>query len=448
MAEPINVLLIVMDGVRADHLSCYGYERETTPFLDELARDGVRFSNMIATAPSTLASHAALFTGLHSVTHGATSEQPILAKRHPVLGEALKAAGYRTAAFCTNPWISPETGFGRAFDAFVTQRYDSRLATRAVSFGRRTADRLLRRADSGARRTNLGLARWLSSSQRPFFAYVHYNETHFPVQPPPQFMRRFLSKRIDNEHAEQVNTKSTQWMLPPATISDEDRTILRDLYDGTLAYIDQRVSEVASLLRANGLWDRTLIVLTADHGEYLGERGLVGHAVGLGEGLLRVPLLLRCPAVIPPGFVIDELAQSTDVAPTICTLLGLSAATFAHGRALIAAGRATPGPGFAIAERFRSDSLASEQFSAQVERASYDVRIKAIRTRREKFVWRSDEQNEFYDLSADPGESENLIERDTVRADLLRRQLFDWLADTDSFEGPEDEAAATAAGAI
>src|SRR5438045_4211719 len=123
MPDQLNVVLVVLDGARADHLSCAGYHRETTPFLDRVAREGVRFANMIATAAWTLPAHASLFTGLHAATHGATDERRFLSARHPLLPEYVKAAGYRTAAWCVNPWVSPETGFGRGFDAFFTQRH-------------------------------------------------------------------------------------------------------------------------------------------------------------------------------------------------------------------------------------------------------------------------------------------------------------------------------------
>src|SRR5574337_319366 len=155
----LNVLLVSIGGVRADHLSVAGYARETTPFLDDVAREGIRFTNAFTVAPSTLSAHASLLTGRFAVTHGATDENPLLTMRHPRLPELLKAAGYRTAAFCTNVSVSPESGFGRGFDAFFTQRYHNRVAARAVSYGRRASDRLLRRKDAGARRTTAAVQR-------------------------------------------------------------------------------------------------------------------------------------------------------------------------------------------------------------------------------------------------------------------------------------------------
>ncbi|HXQ21387.1 MAG TPA: sulfatase-like hydrolase/transferase, partial [Candidatus Acidoferrales bacterium] len=171
MSDRLNVLVIVLECARADHLSCYGYPRETTPFLDHVTREGVRFTHAIAAAPWTLPAHASLLTGLYPVTHGATDENRFLASRHQTLAEHLKAAGYRTAAFCTNPWVSPETGFGRGFDAFFTQRHHNRVTARALFYGRRASDRLLRRSDAGARRTNQALAKWLAAGAQPFFAF-------------------------------------------------------------------------------------------------------------------------------------------------------------------------------------------------------------------------------------------------------------------------------------
>ena len=132
MEDRLNVLLIVLDGARPDHFSCAGYERDTTPFLDRVASEGVRFEHAISTSPSSVAAHASLLTGLFASTHGATEESPVLGPQHRLLPEVLREAGYRTAAFCTNPWISPETGFRRGFDSFHTQGSARRFTGRAT----------------------------------------------------------------------------------------------------------------------------------------------------------------------------------------------------------------------------------------------------------------------------------------------------------------------------
>jgi arylsulfatase A-like enzyme len=438
MSEQLNVIVVVLDCARAHHLSCYGYMRETTPFLDQIAREGVRFSNMIATAPWTLPAHASLFTGLYSVTHGATDENRFLSSRHKRLPEHLQAAGYRTAAFCTNPWVSPETGFGRGFDAFFTQRSQGRVAARALFYGRKASDTLLRRNDSGARRTNLALRRWIAANDQPFFAFVHYNEPHLRYHLPPPYDRLFLPRGVTAARARAVNQDCNAYIARQVEMTEHDFTILAALYDGTLRYVDTRVREIADFLRARGAWDRTLFLVTADHGENLGEHNMMGHKFVLFDTLLRVPLLLRCPSRVPQGFVIEELAQSTDILPTILALLEISDPTPPlQGRALFKEGGATPGPSFTISERFRPNLTAFQQRFPAFDATPFNVRQKSIRTKREKFIWRSDEANEYYDLVADPGEGRNLFEDEPERAQSMRRQLFDWLASVEKFEFEE-----------
>jgi arylsulfatase A-like enzyme len=435
MADPLNVLLIVLDGARADHVSGYGYHRPTTPFLDQVAEEGVRFSNMFATAPCTLAAHATLFTGLHSVTHGATEESRGLSGRHRLLAEHCKAAGYRTAAFCTNPTVSPETGFGAGFDCFVTQRRASRIATTALHYGRRASDRLLRRRDSGARRTNEAFFEWVAAGDAPFFAFVHYNETRLPVRPPHPYERRFVPASVAAGRMRTVNQDAFALLAGRATMEVDDYAVLGALYDGALQYVDSKVAEVAEFLKARGVWDRTLLVITADHGEGLGEHGSIGHAFGLYDTELRVPLLLRCPPQVPQGFVAQDITQHIDVMPTILHIAGVDlGGARPHGRVLLDRGRATRGPVYAVAERFRPNLSTARERYPEIDMRALDVRMKAIRNARHKFVWHSDEANELYDLVADPGETRNLIEGNAPQGEELRRQLFDWLATVEKYE--------------
>jgi arylsulfatase A-like enzyme len=429
MPESLNVLLVVLGSARADHLSCYGYPRETTPVIDALARDGVRFSAMIATAASALSAHASLFTGTPAVVHGATEECSRLTAGRPVLAECFKAAGYRTAAFCTHPAVSPDTGFERGFEAFFTQRYHNRIAARAVSLGRRASDVLLRRRDAGARRTNQALQRWLGASEQPFFAFVHYNELHLPVDPPRPCDRLFLPHDLSAARLQALR-QDAPYRTGLALLSDADCELVTGLYDSALRYVDLRLGEIADFLRRRGVWEQTVVVVTADHGALLGARALPGPGEGLHDDLLRIPLIIRCPAQVPRGFVVDELAQTTDLFRTVLQLAGIGHdETVCVGRALFDAARATPGPAFVVAERFRPDLSAARRARPDFDWRPYDVRMKAIRTKREKFVWHSDEANELYDLTSDPAEVRNLIDHDGTRADLLRRRLFDWLAE-------------------
>lgn len=443
MTTPTNLLLVVLGGVRADHLSCYGYRAPTTPFIDGVAHEGVRFPNMISTAPWTLPAHGSLFTGEFPATHGATHEYHFLSPAAPVLPEYLQARGYRTAAFSANEWVSPETGFGRGFDAFFTQRYNSRLASRAVTYGRSAGDRLLRRKDAGARRTNQALLEWLAADERPFFAFVHYQEVRLPVDPPSPYDDMFVQPGSAASRVATVNQDADRCFAGQMSFEEGELERLATLYDGALCYLDSRVQQIGEWLQARGLWDNTLVVITADHGECLGERGLLGHRFSLADGLLRVPLILRCPRNVPQGFALEEVAQTSDVLPTILELLEIAPEGGAgQGRLLLREGRATPSPGFAVSERFRGPLDGFRRRFPEADWRALDVRQKAIRSPREKFIWHSDEANELYDLVADPGEEHNLIETHGARADALRRQLFDWFASIPRREPDEFAAAA------
>lgn len=419
MTQRLNILLCLIDSGRADYLSCAGHARPTTPFLDQVAREGVRFSNMTVNAPGTLASVASLLTGKPAVAHGAHEEHAQLDAEHQRLPEILKIAGYRTAAFCTHPALAPEAGLAQGFDTYATQRYRNRVVNHTVGWGRRFVDRLLRRTDAGARRTNQSVMRWLATAGEPFFALVHYKEAQPGADLPPPFDRMFLPRGVKPLAARDTIRTAVAGAPGPNDIASL-QAILRGRYEGALRYIDQRIGEIAVLLQQRGEWDRTLLVVTADHGTALGEKGRLGHEAGLDDVLLRVPLLLRCPGAVPAGFVVDDLAQSSDLLPTLLSIAGIhDDRKQIRGRALLAGGRPVAGPGFAVAERYR---------------AAGGVRSKAIRTLRQKLVWRSDEANEFYDLAHDPAELQDCIEQEMRRADEMRRQLFDWLA---TMQGPD-----------
>lgn len=438
MAEKLNVILAVIGCARADHCSAYGYERETTPFLEQVAREGVRVRHMVSTSPATLPAHASLLTGLFPSQHGATEEAPFLDPR-PVLPAFLKEAGYRTAAFCPNPAVGPETGCGRGFDSFHTQRVGGRLAGRAARYARSASDRVLARSDAGARRTNRALLAWLERVGEPFFALVYYGEAELPLRPPAPYDRMFLPPGVAPAQIRRVNQEAAAMAAGQKLATAEDARVLNALYDGALRYVDLRLQELAEALARQGRWERTLFLVVGDHGLYLGERGRVGSLFGLHDAVLCTPFILRGPRLVPAGFVVDELVQPTDVLPTVLALIGATAGSDLPGRPIIRGGQVTPGPAFAIAEGFRPDLGALRRRFPLLDEGPLAVRRKAIRTRREKFIWCSDEANEFYDLIRDPSEEHNLIERAGDRAEALRQVLFDWLASTERAERSEDE---------
>ena len=404
----LNVLLVVIEGARPDHLSCAGYERETTPFLDRIAHEGVRFSQAFTSAPSSLPAHASMLTGLFPSLHGATDEAPVLGPGFRLLPEVLRAAGYRTAAFCPAASISPASGFGRGFDRFYAQGGGGRLTGRAADYARRASDRVLGRRDAGARRSSEALLSWIDAARNPFFALVHYREPASPYRPPAPYDRTFMPAALNGKDG----------MAPADAVTSRAA-----LHDGALRYVDLRIKQIADGLVADGRWEQTLFVCTASYGEDLGDLGGAGAMV---DGRLRVPLILRCPGRIPAGFVVEEFAQPVDLLPTIAALTGCALEVPVQGRALLTESGATPGPRNVVTEAFRAPLGAAAKNGAAL-----DVRRKMIRTRREKFVWQSDEANAMYDLTRDPLERRNLVAEVPERADRLRRELFDWLAESE-----------------
>jgi len=418
--DTLNVLLVVLEGARADHCSCNGYERETTPFLDQMAREGVRFPHAFTTAPTSLAAVASMFTGLFPSLHGATEETRLLGPGPRVVAEVLKARGYRTAAFCPDPAIGPQNGFGRGFDRFFTQHGGGRITGRAADYARRASDRVLGRGDAGARRTTHALLDWVGQGHEPFFAFVQYREALRPLRPPAPYDRTFMPAGLT---AANTRTANLPVEGPPRPVSAEEAAALAALHDGALRYADLRLKEIADALAANRAWDRTLCIVTAGYGENLGETGTIGALPALSDAALRVPLILRCPGRIPSGFVVEAFAQPVDLLPTIAALTGASLDPPVQGRALLDAAGASAGPAAIHAEAFRP--MASTPTTAP------NVRRKVVRTRREKLIWQSDEDNALYDVASDPGEHRNLAAAQPERADRLRRSLFDWLADAE-----------------
>ncbi len=406
--EPINVLLVVLEGARPDHFSGAGYHLETTPFLDQVAREGVRFPLAFTTAPSSVAAHASMLTGLFPSLHGATEETGVLGPTARVLPEMLKRGGYRTAAFGPDAAISPALGFGRGFDRWYTVRGDERLTGRAAAYARRASDRVLGRADAGARRTTQAFLDWAGADREPFFALVRYSETRPSLRPPAPYDRAFATSGTGSgPQSERARTQGAP---------DEVRAAI-SLHDGALQYLDMRLKQIADALAASGQWDQTLFIATSPYAATIGEAGPADGAAALRDAVLRVPLLVRCPGRIPTGFVVEEFAQPVDLLPTIGLLSGCGSDGPVQGRPLFTATGATGGPRAAIAEAFRS--------------AAGGVRRKAIRTRREKFIWQSDEDNALYDVTRDPDERVNLAATEPDRADRLRRELFDRLADAE-----------------
>jgi arylsulfatase A-like enzyme/lipopolysaccharide biosynthesis regulator YciM len=364
------VLLVTLDTTRADRLGCYGYAPAKTRHLDRLAAEGTRFETAIAPAPITLPSHSSLFTGLYPFEHGVRNNGNFyLAERFETLATRLKARGYHTGAFVSTFILDRRYGLDRGFDV-----YDDRMEGEYTQVVTLQAER---RGDH----TALALGRFIDERAKqpaaPFFAWLHLYDPHEPYRPPRPF-RDFFP---------------------------------RDPYDGEIAFTDAIVASVLDRLRGAGLLDRTLVVVTGDHGESLGEHGETTHSMFIYEGAIRVPLVLWRPGLVPAGRVVTDPVRLVDVAPTILDLVGAPALPAPHARSLVPLleGRRAGPPPPAYSETL----LPKFYMNWAPLRALRDGRYKLIDAPRP----------ELYDLATDPSESRNLYAERSQTAGALRQGL-------------------------
>jgi arylsulfatase A-like enzyme/Tfp pilus assembly protein PilF len=366
----LNVLLVTLDTTRADRLGCYGYASAKTRYLDRLAAEGTRFETVIAPAPITLPSHSSILTGLYPFEHGVRNNGNFyLAPRFETLATRLKARGYRTGAFVSSFILDRRYGLDRGFDM-----YDDRMEGEYAQVVTLQAER---RGD----RTALALGRWIDERAKepdaPFFAWLHLYDPHEPYSPPHPFRDLFAS----------------------------------DPYEGEIAFVDAIVASVLDRLRGAGLLDRTLVVVTGDHGESLGEHGEMTHSMFVYEGAVRVPLVFWRPGLVPGGRVVGDPVRLVDVAQTILDLLGVPPLEAPHARSLVPLleGRSAGPPPPAYSETL----LPKFYMNWAPLRAFRDGRYKLIDAPRP----------ELYDLAADPGELRNLYAEQAQRAAVLREGL-------------------------
>lgn len=317
-----DVVVIVVDTLRRDHVGAYG-GHVATPALDRLAAEGVRFTDAWSTSSWTLPAHASLFTGLQPSEHGAIESHPTLAPGPGTLAEAFAGRGYRTVGLSANAWVSAGTGLDRGFQRFVF-------------FGDEgIADQLLlalvfdRPEDLGGQAiTDAALAELsdAASAREPLFLFANLLEAHEPLGTLPGYdpapgrawlrdMPRSWCACEDGGIAGDFTCTDGRFRASEARVQ-----AMHELYDAGVAYADARIGQLVEALRARGRLDNTLIVVTSDHGEHLGEGGQVGHMVWLDAALVEIPLVARFPAGVAAGTVEDGPLDLTAVMPLVVAL--------------------------------------------------------------------------------------------------------------------------------
>jgi arylsulfatase A-like enzyme len=323
----MNVILYVMDCLRADRIHALGYKHDCTPNLDKFCAEGVAFTQAYSNSGWTAPSGASIFSGQHPTRTGIHKMRDSLNTDMPWLPETLKANGYETVAFSGVYQVSKLRGFDRGFDLFDDTFKDAETIQRCRDRGQdaRGDDYCLPLSED----LHVKALRWLDGrkgSYDPFFMLVWSIDTHEPYRQPDEFNRE-----ADPKYNGPVDGRGRPFSR---VRNRRDLAQLEALYDGSLRYQDAKFGEFVEALKSRGVLDDTLIIVCGDHGEMFFEHGIAGHGKFPWEEELRVPLLLRGPQVLPQGKRFDSVVQLIDIAPTIMDVLGLAAEKRFRGKSL------------------------------------------------------------------------------------------------------------------
>lgn len=418
-----NIVLISIDSLRADHLSCYGYEKNTSPAIDRLAREGVLFKNVYSTTSWTLPSHISMMTGLPDQAHQVTTHTRSLADGWPTLAQELKKQGYATGGFFTGPYLHPIFGFGRGFD-----RYESCIRTDTVFDGYMDEKRTMldpehRKiwndkmngilGDSSSPTVLKKSKKWLNEIdlEKPFFMFLHFFDVHYDYLPPkecdifyPDYKGEITGHNYEDASIYHKNMKP----------DDLKRVI--SLYDGEILWVDKHVQMIMDFLEEKGVKENTVVVVTSDHGEEFFEHGEKDHRKvnGLFNEVIKVPLVFHWPKKIAQGRTVMGQYRIIDIMPTLLEIAGNSKMEIGTGKSLCQLLRKDRGGKLLKGE----DNVAISELTfltpkvvAAVDRADTKDRIISMRSKGWHLTYFADSGKAYlFDMEADPNETRNLAE--------------------------------------
>lgn len=429
-----NIILISVDTLRADHLSTYGYFRQTSPNLDQLAPDSIVFDKAFTVMSTTLPAHISLVTGIHPAKHNVLSNGWKFNGPFPTLAERLKQAGYSTGGFITGFPLTAESGMGRGFDVYRDTGRQGRRPTPKIP----------------GTLANQRATEWLEQHrQGPVFLFIHYFDVHppymTPSSPAPPFgMDEPLAAHMISMRVSGVGMDS----ISPAEIQLDERPIgdlltAINAYDNQVHHVDAMIADLLHTLEQLGLLDDALVIITADHGEGLGQHGLYSHGLHLYEEQLRIPLIVRYFGSNWTGRRITSAVSLLDVVPTVLELLELPSDPELHGRSLLASMKRqgdTPANRWLLAQRREYSDWVLQKRGRFASKLSLHV----LRgDHRLKYLLAGDGTEELYDLEADPLELNNLgnaqLEACSRLRPMLEETLDDYLTDVADAEERLDE---------
>ncbi len=406
--RPLNVVLIGVDTLRRDHVSCYGYERPTTPNIDRLAGEGVLFEDAVSQSPWTLPSFSTLLTSLYPTQHGSGGFERAQGTYGNRMGSTviplammLLKSGYATGAIINAPALAPDFGVDKGFEFYdISPRWDPRIADD----------------------TTVDALNWIdANSGSPFFMFVHYFDPHLPYSPPKPYDTMYdsdysgpISSSFDRETFNRVIPDITK---KGGAEAEAEWDHIRALYDGEITFTDKAVGELLDGLQERGLRENTLVVFVSDHGEEFFDHGGFEHGHTMYDELIKVPLILALPGQIPGGIRVSRQVRMLDVMPTILDFLGLRSLSRLEGvslKPLMSGGGEVVDP---------ADVLLPHRF-AYSEAMLYGSEKKCVTAYPWKVIYdMHSAQTMVFNLQDDPGELNDLADIDPPAGVLLKEVL-------------------------
>ncbi len=470
-----NVVLIVMDTARASHLSCYGYHRQTTPNIDMIAERGVLYENAFAAASWTPPSHASIFTGKYPSNHKTIGRNVCLDKGNTTIAKVLAQNGYETLGLTTCQILGPGSGFEEGFKTYMELRESSfSNITRLKALGfKDTLRKMLYGPDKDtflATEILKGFAHKMRSEKKPFFVFVNYFACHTPYDPPWPFKKRYcpnfneprfymneiLLRRV-NRNAENISDhdldiQKLRWLADgggglsfaakEVTVSDKEWDVVKSWYDGEIAYLDYQIGQLISELQELDLFNNTIFIVTADHGENFGDHGFAVHPLCLYDSLLKVPLIISWPDHVTHGMRISNVVSLIDIFPTVVDAANVADLSEGiDGRTLLPFERRDVHE-FVCAEYGTLHSRGFGRLQAwnirprtREKLLQIDKGCKSIRSSTHKYILWSDKE-ELFDIRKDPFEEVDIVKDRPDVAKEMKAQLEKTI--NVSYYGPED----------
>lgn len=444
-----DILFVVLDAARAENFSVYGYDRPTTPHLERLAEGLALYENCTSAATWTLPSTASLFTGTYNSRHRLVMDGDKLSEDLATLPELLKREGYRTSKVTgVVPYVSDFSGLDRGFDESweppppkwrqlldrvrgggaapqqaqsdvseagepemeridhdLSLEAEAQLHARATLRGKLSFWASGFYDDGGSACIRRVRDLWRQPSEDPRFVYMHLQETHGEYRPPHRYRKRFVPKELHKKSFAAINQRPNPHAVGLVDMSEEDFEVLRGLYDGSIAYMDEQLGALFADLSKHPRWDETLVIITADHGDCVGRHGVLGHQFVCYEELLRIPWIVKWPSSMGITGRQTQLIQNVDLLPTICGLLDIERPSQVEAIDHLSQTRE-----FAYAELLKPFGVTAVKQGLHELAPHYNRAVLAVRSQRYKWhAFSNHQRDELYDLVSDPRESNNLL---------------------------------------